>query len=125
MLRTVVVHPADVQDRDGAKLVPGRPARAFGRLRLIRADGAYAGELVEWVRAPRRRGKLRLEIIKRSDRVKGVVVLPRRWVVERTFAWLGRCRRLSQDYEETIGSSEAMVKLAMIHLMARRLANRE
>ncbi len=120
----VVVHPADVQDRDGAKLVLEQLAHSFSRLRLIWADGGYAGKLVEWVRALRSRGRLRLEIIKRSDDVKGFVVLPRRWVVERTFAWLGRCRRLSKDYEETIASSEAFVKLAMIHLMARRLVKR-
>jgi len=120
----VVVHPADVQDRDGAKLVLEQLAHSFSRLRLIWADGGYAGKLVEWVRALRSRGRLRLEIIKRSDDVKGFVVLPRRWVAERTFAWLGRCRRLSKDYEETIASSEAFVKLAMIHLMARRLVKR-
>ena len=120
----VVVHPADIQDRDGAKLLLERLAHTFSRLRLIWADGGYAGKLVEWVRALRARGRLRLEIVKRSDDVKGFVVLPRRWVVERTFAWLGRCRRLSKDYEETISSSEAFVKLAMIHLMARRLVKR-
>ena len=70
------------------------------------------------------RGRLRLEIVKRGDDARGFVVLPRRWVVERTFAWLGRCRRLSKDYEATTSSSEAFVKLAMIHLMARRLVKR-
>ena len=120
----VVVHPADIQDRDGAKLVLGRLAHGFTRLRVIWADGGYAGQLIEWVRRLRRRGRLRLEIVKRGDDAKGFVVLPRRWVVERTFAWLGRCRRLSKDYEETISRSEAFVKLAMIHLMARRLVKR-
>ena len=120
----VVVHAADIQDRDGAKLVLGHVARRFARLRLIWADGGYAGQLVEWVRGLRRRGRLRLEIVKRSDGAKGFVVLPRRWVVERTFGWMGRSRRLSKDYEETIPSSEAVVKLAMIHLMTRRLAKK-
>jgi putative transposase len=120
----VVVHAADIQDRDGAKLVLEELKGRFGRLRLIWADGGYAGQLVAWVRGLRSRGKLRLEIVKRSDDAKGFVVLPRRWVVERTFAWLGRSRRLSKDYEETIASSEAFVKLAMIHLMARRLVKK-
>jgi putative transposase len=118
----VVVHPADVQDRDGAKLVLARLAHSFSRLRLIWADGGYAGQLVGWVRDLRRRGKLRLEIVKRPDDAVGFVTLPRRWVVERTFAWLGRNRRLSKDYEGTTTSSEAFVKLAMSHLMVRRLA---
>jgi len=118
----VVVHPADVQDRDGAKLVLARLAHSFSRLRLIWADGGYAGQLVGGVRDLRRRGKLRLEIVKRPDDAVGFVTLPRRWVVERTFAWLGRNRRLSKDYEGTTTSSEAFVKLAMSHLMVRRLA---
>jgi putative transposase len=96
----------------------------FSRLRLIWADGGYAGKLAEWVGALRARRKLRLEIVKRSDDAAGFEVLPRRWVVERTFAWLGRNRRLSKDYEATIASSEAFVKLAMIHLMARRLVKK-
>ena len=124
LILAVVVHPADVQDRDGAKLVLAKLRDRFSRLRLIWADGGYAGQLVEWVRGLRPRNKLRLEIVRRSDDAKGFVVLPRRWVVERTFAWLGRCRRLSKDYEATTASSEAMVKLAMIHLMVRRLVKK-
>lgn len=120
----MVVHPADVQDRDGAKLVLERLRHRFSRLRLIWADGGYAGRLVEWVRGLRRRGRLRLEIVKRSDAARGFVVLPRRWVVERTFAWLGRWRRLSKDYEATTASSEAFVKLAMVHVMVRRLVKK-
>ncbi len=124
LILAVVVHPADVQDRDGARLVLAGLRDRFSRLRLIWADGGYAGQLVEWVRGLRRRNKLRLEVVKRSDGAKGFVVLPRRWVVERTFAWLGRCRRLSKDYEATTASGEAFVKLAMIHLMARRLTKK-
>ena len=120
----VVVHAADIQDRDGAKLVLKHLKGRFARLRLIWADGGYAGKLVGWVRDLRRRGRLRLEVVKRSDDAKGFVVLPRRWVVERTFGWMGRSRRLSKDYEQTTPSSEAMVKLAMVHLMARRLAKK-
>ena len=124
LILAVVVHPADVQDRDGARLVLERMKGKFSRLRLIWADGGYAGQLVEWVRGLRSRNKLRLEIVKRSDDVKGFVVLPRRWVVERTFAWLGRSRRLSKDYEATTASSEAFIKLAMIHQMTRRLVKK-
>ncbi len=119
-----MVHAADVQGRDGAKLLLAGLAHRFGRLRRMRADGGYAGELVEWVCGLRRRGRPTLEIVKRSGDAKGFVVVPRRWVVERTFAWLGRWRRLSKDYEATIAGGEAMVKLASIHMMARRLARK-
>jgi len=89
------------------------------RLQLVWADGGYAGRLIDWVRD--KCGWV-LAIIKRSDDVKGFQVLPRRWVVERTFAWLGRYRRLSKDYEGCCESSEALILIAMIHLMLRRLA---
>lgn len=120
----VVVHPANIQDRDGAKLVLESLKTRFHRLRLIWADGGYAGALVEWVRSLRTRSKLQLEIVARPDDAQGFVVLPRRWVVERTFAWLGRFRRLSKDYEATTASGEAFIKLAMIYHMARRLAKK-
>lgn len=93
----------------------------FSRLRLIWADGGYAGELVEWVRSLRIYRTLRLEIVKRSDDAKGFVVLPRRWVVERTFAWLGLHRRLSKDYEALPETSETFIHVAMIALMLARL----
>lgn len=115
----VVVHAANIQDRDGAKLVLARIAQALPRLKLIWADGGYAGQLIEWVKAT---CHWLLEIVKRSDDVKGFQVLPHRWVVERTFAWLGRYRRLSKDYEYCPETSEAMVYAAMIHVMVRRLA---
>jgi len=115
----VVVHCAGIQDRDGAKLVLRKLRGAFPRLRLIWADGGYAGKLVAWVAML---GGWVLEIVKRSDEVKGFVVLPRRWVVERTFGWLMKFRRLCKDYEETTRSSETWIRLAMIHIMARRLA---
>ena len=91
-------------------------------IRLIWADGGYAGALVDWVWNLRTRDRVRVEIVKRSDDVKGFVVLPRRWVVERTFGWLGRYRRLSKDYEYRTDTSETMIHLAMIGLMLRRLA---
>jgi putative transposase len=115
------VHAASIQDRDGAKLVLERLRDRFTRLRLIWADGGYAGALVEWVRAVRMRNRLRLEIVQRSDNTQGFVVLPRRWVVERTFAWLGFQRRLSKDYEALPATSEAFIRVAMIRLMLARL----
>ena len=114
-----VVHPADVQDRDGAELVLEDLAGQFPRLRKVWADGAYAGQLREKVQAW---GQWALEIVKRSDKAKGFEVLPHRWIVERTFGWLGRYRRLSKDYEVFTATSEAMIRLAMIRLMVKRLA---
>ena len=119
LIVAVVVHAASIQDRDGAKLVLAKVATRAPRLQLVWADGGYAGKLIDWTRETC--GWL-LTIIKRTDDVKGFQVLPRRWVVERTFAWLGRYRRLSKDYEGCPESSEALILLAMIHLMVRRLA---
>jgi putative transposase len=119
LLLMVVVHAADIQDRDGAKLVLERVRSQCPRLQLIWADGGYAGQLVDWVKAICR---WTLEIVKRPDDVQGFVVLPRGWVVERTFAWLGKYRRLSKDYEALTDTSEAMIQSAMVHLMIRRLA---
>jgi putative transposase len=118
----VVVHPASIQDRDGAQLVLQMVKHTFMRLRLIWADGGYAGQLLAWVWELRTRCKVRLEIVKRSDDVKGFKLLPHRWVVERTFGWLGRHRRTSKDYEYLPETSETLVYVIMIGLMARRLA---
>jgi putative transposase len=118
LLLAVVVHPADIQDRDGAKLVLAKVRRCLPRLQLIWADGGYAGQLVQWVQ--QRCGWL-LQTVLRPVGVKGFVVLPRRWVVERTFAWLGRYRRLSKDYERRTDTSETMIYIAMIHRMSRNL----
>ena len=120
----MVVHAADIQDRDGAKLLLETVRHRYGRLKKIWADGGYAGQLVEWVRALCPRRRIELEIVKRSDDAKGFVVLPHRWKVERTFGWLGRSRRLSKDYEGTTSSSEAMIKWSMTHLMSRRLTKK-
>jgi putative transposase len=120
LILAVVVHSAGIQDRDGAKVVLDRIMREHPqRLELVWADGGYAGKLVEWVN---KECGLMLEIVKRSDDVKGFKLLPRRWVVERTFAWLGRFRRMSKDYEFNTHASEAMIHLAMINIMTRRLA---
>jgi len=119
LLLAVFVHAANIQDRDGAKELLSRLAGRFPRLRLIWADGGYAGKLVEWTRHV---CHWTLEIVRRNDDVTGFRVLPRRWVVERTFAWLGRYRRLSKDYEQLPESSESMMLIAMINLMSLRLA---
>lgn len=122
LLLAVVVHSAGVQDRDGAKRVLQLLRNRFLRLRLIWADSVYTAGLAEWIRALRTRRKVRLELVKRSPEQKGFAVQPRRWVVERTFGWLGRHRRLSKDYETLAESSQAMIYLAMIRLMLGRLA---
>ena len=119
LILEVVVHSAGIQDRDGAKIVFKKIRRHFKKLKLIWADGAYAGKLIVWAR---RYCGWKLTIIKRSDRQKGFKVLPRRWVVERTFAWLSHYRRLSKDYEYRTDTSETMIYLAMTHLMIRRLS---
>jgi putative transposase len=119
LLLMVVVHAASVQDRDGAKAVFYRVRHRFKRLEHIWADGGYQGQLVDWVLYYL--GWV-VEIVKRPEGQKGFVLLPRRWVVERTFGWLGRYRRLSKDYEYLTTTSEMMIYLAMIHLMVRRLA---
>jgi putative transposase len=119
LLLMVLVHAANIQDRDGAKLLLTRVKQRFSRLSLIWADAAYRGKLISWVLTT---CSWVLEIVKRSDDVKGFQVLPRRWVVERTFAWFGRYRRLSKDYETLPETSEAMIYAAMSRLMVRRLA---
>ncbi len=118
LLLAVVVHPADIQDRDGAKLVLSKLLGRFPKLKLVWADGAYAGQLVDWAYAS---GGWLIEVVKRAAHSHSFEVLPRRWVVERTLGWLGRNRRLSKDYEELTESSEAWVHIAMIHLMLKRL----
>ncbi len=115
----IVVHAGSIQDRDGAKLVMAKLPGRFPRLTPIWADGGYAGQLIGWTAAF---GHWVLEIVKRTDDVKGFRVLPHRWVVERTFAWLGRYRRHSKDYEYLTASSEAMIKISMINLMLHRLS---
>jgi putative transposase len=117
LVMAIVVHAASIQDRDGAKLVLQKLAGRFSRLSLIWADGGYAGKLIAWTAEF---GHWVLQIVKRTDPHR-FVVLPKRWVVERTFAWLGKYRRLSKDYESLPASSEAMIQLAMINLMIHRL----
>jgi putative transposase len=117
LIAVLKVHPANVQDRDGGRLLIERLGKRFGRMQLIFADGGYAGKFVDWVRGWHGRF---VEIVRRSA-PNGFVVLPKRWIVERTFAWLGKYRRLSKDYETLTECSEAMILIAMINLMAHRL----
>lgn len=117
-----MVTAASVQDRDGAIPLLEVLRHRFSRLRRIWADGAYRGDLIAWVWALRPWRKVCLAIVRRPKGSKGFKVLPWRWIVERTFGWLGRYRRLSKDYEYLTQTSEAMIRVAMIHLMVRRLA---
>ncbi len=120
LLVTVLVHAASVQDRDGTPLVFAAIRSAFPWLRHVCADGAYAGKKLD--DALKRIGRWTLEIVKRSDAAKGFEILPRRWVVERTLAWLNRNRRLAKDFEATIASAETWIMIASVQLMTRRLA---
>lgn len=117
----VVVTPANTTERDGAKAVLLRVLAWFTWLRLLWVDGGYTGsDFANWVKA--RRPKLKVEVVKRSDHLRGFKVLPRRWVVERTFAWLLHHRRLVRDYETTTTSAETFIYIAMIRIQLRRLA---
>lgn len=120
LLVTAIVHSADIQDRDGAPVVLASIRQSFPWLRHVFADGGYAGKKLRG--ALTKIGKWTLEIVKRSDAAKGFKLLPRRWVVERTIAWLNRNRRLAKDFETSIASAEAWIFLASIQLLLRRLA---
>jgi len=116
-----VVHPADIQDRDGGVLVLETLAGQFPFLRKLFADGGYQGPKFREALA-KILPQLKTEIVKRSDKAKGFEVLPRRWVVERTFAWLNRCRRLARDWENLTRNALAFLRLASIRLMLRKLS---
>jgi putative transposase len=123
MSLAVVVHSAGIQDRDGARLVLAKIKGCFPRLTKILTDGIYNGGIAEWAL---QFGGWLMEIVPKPERKEGepFKVMKWRWIVERTFAWLGRCRRLSKDYERQPESSEAMIYIAMSHLMLRRLEPR-
>jgi transposase len=116
----MIVHPADVQDRDGAPDLLASVRDAFPWLRHVFADGGYAGDKLKDALADL--GDWTIEIVKRSDFAQGFVLLPRRWVVERTLAWLNRNRRLAKDVEATIESAVTWLYIASVKLMSRRLA---
>jgi putative transposase len=127
MVVAAVVHSAGIQDRDGAKLVLAKLVGRFPRLEKILADGIYNGGIADWAK---QLGGWILELVVRAEESeeagapkgkKPFKVLKWRWIVERTFAWLGRYRRLSKDYEGTEESSESWIYIAMTHLMLRRL----
>jgi putative transposase len=115
----VVVHSAAIQDRDGAKLLfEDVPLPVWQRLEKIWADGGYRGPLADWLY---QHFAVVLDVVLRSDDVAGFQVLPKRWIVERSLAWLGRYRRLSKDFELLLENSEGMVLLASIHHLLKRL----
>jgi putative transposase len=120
----VVVIAASIQDRDGAMHLLDVLRYRFSRLRLIWTDQAQTGALIawRWVRRPRR--NVRLEMVKRPEGTKRFLLLPNRWIVERTFTGLGRDRRLSKDDELLTQTRETMIRVAMVHLMVRRLTRR-
>ena len=118
MILKVKVHPADIQDRDGAKLLLEELREFAPNLKVIYADGAYSGELIKWVAENL---ECKLEIIRRPKGIKGFVLLPKRWVVERTFGWLNLYRRLSKNYEQLACTAEAWIRWAMSNIMVRRL----
>ena len=122
MLLHAIIHPADIQDRDGGILLLATLFGMYPFLKKLFADGGYQGPDFQ-----KALGKilpqLETEIVKRSDRTRGFVVLPRRWVVERTFAWLNRCRRLAKDWENLNRNALAFLRLASIRLMLRKLCN--
>jgi transposase len=115
-----IVHQASIQDRDGAPALLGLIRSAFPWLRHVFADGGYAGNKLR--NALGAIGRWTIEIVKRSDATKGFKLLPRRWVVERTIAWLNRNRRLAKDFEATIESAETWLMIASVKLLSRRLA---
>jgi transposase len=116
----VAITPASVQDRDGFLPLLKEVRQVFVFLQRLFGDNGYRGD--ETWAATKRTGKIDLEIVKRSDTARGFVVVPKRWIVERTFGWLNRCRRLAKDFENLTRPQLAFIQLAMIRLMARRIA---
>ena len=122
MLIHAVVHAADIQDRDGGELVMATLFGMFPFLLKLYADGGYQGPLFRTA-VKKVMKQVNVEIVKRSDTAKGFVLLPKRWVVERTFAWFGRCRRLAKDWECLNRKGRAFLRLASFRLMMRKLCN--
>jgi transposase len=122
LLIHAIVHAADIQDRDGGVLVMATMFGMYPFLLKLYADGGYQGPIFRGA-VKKILAQVNVEIVKRSDQAKGFVLLPRRWVVERTFAWLGRCRRLAKDWENLNCKARAFLRLASIRLMLRKLCN--
>lgn len=118
-LLAVEVHAADIQDRDGAKGVLKRSRARFPFVEHVFADGGYAGKLAAWAKD---RTHVTLEIVRREPYMKGFVVIPKRWVVERTFAWIMKCRRLVRDYEQLTEVAETLITIAASATLIRRWA---
>jgi putative transposase len=118
LLLRVLVHAADITESEGAEWLLGQHAHHFPRLQIVRADQGYKGWLLEWAK---RYTRLAIEIVEKPAGQQGFAVMPKRWVVERTFAWLGRNRQLSKEYDRDASCSESFVYLASIHLMLKRL----
>jgi putative transposase len=122
LLLQALVHRADIQDRDGGLLLLSTLLGRFPLLQKLFADHAYQGPIFHQgvgSMLPR----MAIDIVKRSDRIKGFVVLPKRWIVERTLAWFNRCRRLAKDWENLNVKALAFLRLASIRLMLRKLCN--
>ena len=118
LITSLIVHSAKIQDRDGARYVLAKAYMNHHHLIKTFVDGGYTGKLIEWAK---QKLNYELEVVKRNDLHKHEFkVLPKRWIVERTFGWLGRYRRLSKDYEEQFKSEETFIYLAMIGLMLKR-----
>ena len=122
LLLHAIVHAADIQDRDGGALLLATLFGMFPFLLKLYADGGYQGAEFQQAVAKILR-RVNIEIVKRSDQAKGFVVLPKRWIVERTLAWLNRCRRLAKDWENLNRKALAFLRLASIRLMLRKLSN--
>ena len=119
LLINLLVTPANVQDRDAIAPLLAVARQRFASLKKAIADGGYQGKPTAY--EVQNQAGISLEIVKRSDTVKGFYVLPKRWIVERTYGWLGRCRRLGKDYENLSRSHVGFIILAMIRLMLRRI----
>jgi transposase len=122
LLLHAIIHPADIQDRDGGILLLSTLFGLYPFLKKLFADGGYQGPQFQKALADILPA-IEIEIVRRSDQAKGFVVLPRRWVVERTIAWLNRCRRLAKDWENLNRKALAFLRLASIRLMLRKLCN--
>ena len=122
LILALMITPAAVQDRDAARPLIKGLVSMYGRLHIIWADGGYLGALIGWVKQLKPFGKLRLEIIRRCDEVRGFQILPKRWIIERTFGWFCKSRSLCRDYEVLPDHSAAVIRICMIRIMIRRLA---